>query len=172
MYWIIQLIGFLALFAGVISFQFKSHKNIMICKSSSEFLFTVQYALLDAWTAVVLSLISVFRNLLFRKLVKENRSTKPAIMAFGVMVLATGVFTYDGFLTLLPIASKLLSTISYGMKQERRLRMIAIPSSVFWVIYNLAVGSIAGALTDSLTLVSIFVAIYKYDIRKGNRDTN
>ncbi len=165
-YIVTQLIGFLALIAGVISFQFKSHKNIMICKSSSEFLFTVQYALLGAWTAVVLSLISVFRNLLFRKLVKEKRSTRPAILAFGGMVLATGVFTYDGFLTLLPIASKLLSTISYGMKQERWLRLIAIPSSVFWIIYNVAVGSIAGALTDGLTLVSIFVAIYKYDIRK------
>ena len=166
MKYIIQLIGFVALFMGVVSFQFKNHKNIMLCKSVSELVFTLQYALLGAWTAVVLSFISVFRNLLFRQLVKDNRSTKPAIYVFGVLVIVTGIVTYDGFVSLLPIVSKLLSTISYGMRKEKLLRIIAVPSSVFWIIYNLSVGSIAGALSDGMTLFSILTAIYKFDIQK------
>jgi len=32
-----------------------------------------------------------------------------------------------------------------------------------WIIYNVVVGSVAGVLTDSITLVSLLFAIYKFD---------
>ncbi len=162
----IQFIGFVALAASIIAFQFKKHGQIVFCKMTSEFIFSIQYILLGAWTAAVLDFISVIRNLLFCKLVKKNVSTLPVIIVFGCFVIATGIFTYDGIASLLPIASKLLTTVSYGMKNEKLLRIITLPSCVFWIIYNVTVGSIAGVLTDSLALVSLLIAMYKFDIKK------
>ena len=161
----IQIIGFVALAISIIAFQFKKHGQIVFCKMASEFIFSIQYVLLGAWTAAVLDFISVIRNLLFCKLVKKNISTLPVILVFGCFVIATGVFTYDGIASLLPIASKLLTTVSYGMKNEKLLRIITLPSCVFWIIYNVTVGSIAGVLTDSLALVSLLIAMYKFDIK-------
>jgi len=167
----IQMIGFVALAISIIAFQFKKHGQIVFCKMASEFIFSIQYVLLGAWTAAVLDVISVIRNLLFCKLVKKNISTLPVILVFGCFVIATGVFTYDGLASLLPIASKLLTTVSYGMKNEKWLRIITLPSCVFWIIYNVTVGSIAGVLTDSLALVSLLIAMYKFDIRKQDAPT-
>jgi len=167
----IQMIGFVALAISIIAFQFKKHGQIVFCKMASEFIFSIQYVLLGAWTAAVLDFISVIRNLLFCKLVKKNISTLPVILVFGCFVIATGVFTYDGLASLLPIASKLLTTVSYGMKNEKWLRIITLPSCVFWIIYNVTVGSIAGVLTDSLALVSLLIAMYKFDIRKQDAPT-
>ena len=165
------MIGFVALAISIIAFQFKKHGQIVFCKMASEFIFSIQYVLLGAWTAAVLDFISVIRNLLFCKLVKKNISTLPVILVFGCFVIATGVFTYDGLASLLPIASKLLTTVSYGMKNEKWLRIITLPSCVFWIIYNVTVGSIAGVLTDSLALVSLLIAMYKFDIRKQDAPT-
>lgn len=169
---IIQLIGFLGLAISILAFQFKKHRGIVLCKALSELTFSLQYILLGAWTAAVLDFISVVRNFLFYKLVKKNRSTTPIIVGFGIFVVLTGVFTFDGIVSLLPIGSKLLTTISYGMKNERWLRIITLPSCIFWIIYNLFVGSAAGVLTDVMTLVSLLIAMYKFDFNKQSSETN
>lgn len=163
---IIQLIGFLGLAMSIIAFYFKKHKGIVLCKAASELVFALQYVLLGAWTAAVLDCISVVRNFLFYKLVKKNISTLPVIIGFGIFVVATGFVTYDGIVSLLPIGSKLLTTVSYGMKKEKWLRIITLPSCILWIIYNLFVGSIAGVLTDSLTLVTLLIAMYQYDFKR------
>ena len=168
----IQAIGFLGLALGILAFQFKKHRGIVLCKMSSELVFSIQYILLGAWTAAVLDFISVIRNMLFCSLVKRGRSTTPVIIGFGLFVVATGIATFDGWLSLLPIGAKLLTTISYGMKNERLLRFITLPSCILWSIYNLYVGSIGGALGDMMTLVSLLIAVYKFDLRKKKITTS
>ena len=163
---VIQLIGFIGLATSILAFQFKKHRSIVLCKMSSELIFAVQYILLGAWTAAVLDGISVIRNTLYTNFVKRGRSTLPVIIGFCTFVVITGVVTFAGWLSLLPIAAKLLTTISYGMKNEKLLRFITLPSCIMWSIYNLQVGSLGGALGDMLTLISLLIGIYKFDIKK------
>ena len=167
---IIQLIGFLGLAMSILAFQFKKHRGIVLCKMSSELIFAVQYILLGAWTAAILDGISVIRNALYTRFVKRGRSTTPVIIGFGLFVVATGIVTFDGWLSLLPIGAKLLTTVSYGMKNERLLRFITLPSCIMWSIYNLYVGSLGGALGDFLTLTSLLIAVYKFDFRKQEQN--
>ena len=160
-----QIIGFLGLFLSIVAFQFKKHQNIVLLKLSSELVFSIQYILLGAWTGAVLDFISVIRNFLFYKFVKKDISTTPVIIIFGLFVVITGIVTFDGFISLLPIGSKLLTTVSYGLKKEKWLRLITLPSCILWIIYNLFVGSWAAALTDAITLISILIAIFKFDCK-------
>lgn len=161
---VVQLIGFIGLAIGVLAFQFKQHRQIVLCKMTSELVFSLQYLLLGAWTAALLDFTSAVRNLLFCALVKRGRSTKPLIYIFGAFVVIVGILTFDGPISLMLIAAKLLTTISYGMKNERLLRYITLPSCVLWSIYNLYIGSLGGAIGDSLTLISLVTAMYKFDI--------
>lgn len=160
----IQLIGFMGLAAGVMAFQFKKHNQIVMSKMTSELIFSLQYLLLGAWTAALLDFTSAVRNTLFCAMVKRGRSTKWLIYVFGAFVVVVGILTFDGPLSIMLIGAKLLTTISYGMKNERLLRFITLPSCVFWCIYNLYVGSMGGAIGDCLTLGSLLVAVYKFDL--------
>ena len=162
----IQFIGFAGLLVSILAFQFKKHGQIVLCKMSSEFIFAVQYLFLGAWTGALLEFLSVFRNILFLRLVKKNRSTTPVIFIFGLFVLITGFASYSSALSLLPIGAKLLTTVSYGLKNEKWLRIITLPSCILWIIYNIIVGSIAGSIGDTISLFSILLAIYKYDLQR------
>ena len=163
---VIQLIGFIGLGLSIAAFQFKKHRSIVLCKMASELVFALQYIFLGAWTAAILDGISVVRNLLYTNFVKRGRSTTPVIIGFGIFVVVVGIMTYVGPISLLPIGAKLLTTISYGMKNEKLLRFITLPSCIMWSIYNLYVGSLGGALGDTLAMTSLLIAIYKFDIRK------
>ena len=166
---VIQLIGFVGLGMSVGAFQFKKHGQIVFCKIISALSFALHYALLGAWSGAALELISAIRDVIFRHQVKKNRSTLPTMIGFGLFVVATGVVTYTGWLSLLPVACKLLTTISYGMKNEKWLRRITMPSSFLWIIYNSSVGSISGMVTDCLNLVSILIAMYKFDYKGAQK---
>ena len=166
---VVQLIGFIGLALGVMAFQFKQHKNIVSCKMASEIVFSVQYLLLGAWPAALLDFASATRNLLFCLLVKKGRSTTPLIYIFGAFVVAVGIFTFDSPISLMLIAAKLLTTISYGMRNERLLRYITLPSCVFWCIYNLYIGSLGGAIGDCLTLISLVTAMCKFDLPRQKK---
>ena len=169
MAFITQLIGFFGLGMSVGAFQFKKHGQIIFCKIISALCFSLHYALLGAWSGAVLELISAVRDVLFRRQVKRNVSTLPTIIGFGIFVIVTGVIAYDGWLSLLPVACKLLTTVSYGMKNEKWLRRITMPSSFLWIVYNFSVHSISGMVTDCLNLVSILIAMYKFDFKKDQQ---
>lgn len=160
----VQLIGFFGLAAGVLAFQFKKHNHIVLSKMTSELIFSLQYLLLGAWTAALLDFTSAIRNLLFCAMVKKGRSTKWLIYIFGAFVVVVGILTFNGPVSIMLIVAKLLTTISYGMKNERLLRFITLPSCVFWCVYNLYVGSLGGAIGDITTLASLLVAVCKFDL--------
>ena len=161
---LIRLLGIYGLILCVIPFQFKKHKQIVLFKMTSELLFSAQYFLMGAYTGAVLDLISGLRNFLFYKFVEKKRSTTPIIVAFGLLVLVLGILSWTSWLSLLPIGAKLLTTISYGMKKERLLRFITLPSCLLWLSYNALVGAWEAMIGDSLALISILIAIYKFDI--------
>jgi len=163
---IIRILGISGLASSVLSFQFKRHKGIVLCKMLSELLFAVQYFFMGAYTGGLLDLTSGVRNFLFYKCVEKKRSTLPVIIGFSALVVTLALLSWAGPVSLLPMAAKVLTTVSYGMKNERLLRLITLPSCIMWAIYNLAVGSVAGAIADSLTLGSLLIAIYKFDIKK------
>ena len=169
MVFFVQLIGFIGLALGVLAFQFKEHRHIVLCKMSSEVVFSLQYLLLGAWTAALLDFTSATRNLLFCALVKKERSTAPLIYVFGAFVVIVGIVTFDGPISLMLIAAKLLTTISYGRKNERLLRYITLPSCILWSIYNLYIGSLGGAIGDCLNLISLVTAMCKFDLPKSKK---
>ena len=164
---LIRTLGIIALILCVIPFQFKHHKQIVLCKMVSELLFAAQYFLIgpSAYTGACLDLISGGRNFLFYKLVEKKRSTTPVIIVFSAFMIVLGAITWVSWLSLLPVCAKVISTVSYGMKNEKLLRFITLPSCILWVIYNISVGGWEAAIGDSLSICSILIGIWKFDIR-------
>lgn len=168
---IIRALGILGLLTSVLSFQFKRHKPIVLCKMVSELMFALQYFLMGAFTGCLLDLISGGRNFLFYKCVEKKRSTFPLIIAFSLLVVALAIFSWAGPISLLPMAAKVLTTVSYGMKNEKLLRCITLPSCLCWIAYNIFVGGWEAMVSDILSLISILIAIYKFDLSHGKNKT-
>ncbi len=167
---IIRLFGIIGLVLCIIPFQFKKHKHIVLCKMVSEVSFAIQYFLLGAYTGAWIDLVSGLRNYLFYKFVEKKWSTLPIIIIFALVVIVLGFTTWEGIISLLPIIAKLLTTVSYGMKNERLLRLITLPSCLFWIAYNMIIGTWEAALADGLALVSILIAIFKFDVKTLNKE--
>ena len=73
---IAQIIGVIAFMLSAISFQAKSFKMINVLKIISQILFTIQYLMLGAFTAMLMNMFSFLRGFVYIALENKNKSTQ------------------------------------------------------------------------------------------------
>lgn len=160
----VQMIGYVGLVFSLLAFQCRIHKNVMILKTANELFFAVQYCLMGAFTGMAMNLIGSTRNMVFAYLVRRRKSTVPAQIIFSVIFVIFGILTWSNMLSLMVIAAKVVTTIAYGLKRTDILRLLTLPTSVCWLIYNASCASSAGILCEAFTIISIVSAIIRIDI--------
>lgn len=164
MNFLIQITGIFGIAASLVAFQCKKHGSIMVFKTINELLFALQYFLLGAYTGVTVNIIGCIRNLVLAEEVRKSKPTKVATILFSAMFVVFGFVFWQGSKSILIIFAKVLSTLAYGNKNTTLVRAIILITTVCWLIYNIAVGSFAGAVNESLTLVSLLVGIVRFDL--------
>lgn len=161
---VIQLLGVVGIIASIVSFQSDNHKKILTFRTLNEFFFGVQYVLLGAYTGAAMNFFGCIRNMIFSKLVEKGKSTMiPRIIFCGIFV-AAGALTWGGAKSILVIFAKSTSTMAYGSKRTRHIRILIFTTSVCWFVYNLYVKSFTGALCEALTIGSIISGFIRFDI--------
>lgn len=164
---ITQIIGFVGFFLAVLTFQTNKHKSITLLKCASDAMFVVQFIMLGAYTGAVMNGIGCARNLVYADLVEKKKSVKPAVILFSLAVVISGILTWKGPVSILAIAGKLLSTLSYAFRNPKNVRRMTIPVCLVWALYDLICNSWAGVLTEAFTLVSIGIAYFRFERKKS-----
>ena len=162
---IVQVIGMFGITASVVGFQCKTHKSIMISRTLNESFFAVQYGLLGAYTGMAMNIIGSIRNLIFAKLIEKGKSTMPLRFVFSAVFVAFAICTWDGAKSILVGVAKVVATFAYGSPSTGVVRMLVLCTSCTWLFYNVAVGSIAGAVCEALTIISIVVSLFRYGFK-------
>ena len=180
---LIQSIGFIAIAVNIIAVQFNRYGTIIFFKTLGSLLFALHYLLLGAFTGMIMDVIGSIRNIVFSYNVKNNRSNKIPVLFFSLITLIFGITTIiltwnvskivwtDNykiatiimvFISILSIIAKLISTISYSIKNPHRMRMFNLPSASCWFVYNLITFSIAGVINEVMTIGSIIIAEFRF----------
>lgn len=165
-YIIAQIVGVFAVATFLLSYQLEKRKNIILVNSISSFLYVLQYILLGAFEGAVIDILSavssVTANNKDRKFIAKH--TKIIVTVLNLSILGAGLVLYKNVFSLFPIAGAILQTSAFWITSEKRIRQVSFLGTPFWLVYNLvsqAYGSAAGSL---LSMVSIGLAIYRYDI--------
>jgi len=163
-----QIIGLFAVTAFLLSYQQKKRTNIIIWNATSRVLYIIQYVLLGAFEGAVLDILGTISSFMAQK--KENKIIKKYLILFvsviNLIILAVGLSMYKNIFSLFPIVGVILHTTAFWITEEKTIRKISFLGSPFWLVYNLASQAYGSAIGDMLTMVSIGVAIYRYDIRR------
>ncbi len=165
-------IGIVAVILFVLSYQMKRRRSIILCNVLSRGLYVLQYLLLGAFSGAVLDILGMGVSLLAQK--KDASFLKkhlPAvIVSADLVVLGVGLLLYENVFSLLPILGVLLHTGAFWMTREKHIRRISFFGSPFWLAYNLYSRAYGSAVGDVITMVSIGVAMVRYDILKKAED--
>lgn len=164
-----QAIGFIGFFLAVMTFQSNKHRNITLIKCASDAMFVIQFIMLGAYTGAIMNGIGCVRNIAYAQLVEKKKSVVPAVVIFSLIIIISGIAVWDEPISLLAIAGKLLSTLSYAFKSPKNVRRMTVPVCLVWGIYDGISDSPAGVLTEVFTLASITVAYFRFEHGKEEK---
>ncbi len=154
------LVGF-AFVADIASFQFKARKTTLLLFAFSAGVLSAHFFLLGATTAGFVVAVSASRFV-----VSAFTTDKRLKYFFLVLILALGIWTYDGYEDILITTAMLLSTIAAFHANERRLREIMMITTTLVITHNFIIFTPGGILVESFFLSSNLLSYWRFYIRK------
>lgn len=161
-----QIFGFSAITVGILMYQFKKHKTIMILMTLSAALWCLHYTSLWLFTPVAMNFINLARSYVCSFDKKWARS-KAVPIVFIVLSLLLTVVTWQGMWGILIFVSSIFATIGGWQKNPQILRILNIIVCLCWLPYNLVNHSWAGMANNLLLLISLVVALIRYKSKKN-----
>jgi len=166
--WLIQIVGGLAVLLWLISVQQKKQYKILFLQAIANFLYTVQYFLLGAFTAGCMNFVSFGRCFLFaEKRKKEKEIPRIYLLGFILILITLGMITYNGYLSSIPIVITIFYTISSYMKNSKWLRIIFLIAAFIWIYYNYMVGAYICIIGNIFEIISGTISIIRFNKKNG-----
>ena len=168
-----QIIGIVAMFFNLFSYQQKTRKGAIICQLFGTILFTVNFFMLGATVGAIMNFIGALRAVIFINKEKLKADHVGWFIGFTVVYLASYVLTFtvldkeptavNFVLEFLPVIGMVATTHSYRLTDAKAIRKFGLISSPVWLIYNIANFSVGAIICEVLSLASIIIGIVRLD---------
>lgn len=167
-----NILGLIAMAMFVLSYQCKTRGSIIVFNAGSRILYVLQYILLGAFEGLVLDSAAFLVSLLAQQKHRPwlRKHLIPVIIGCNVFIVAAGLACWQNIFSLLPIVGVLFETGALWISKEKGIRWLSLLGAPFWMAYNLLFSAYGSAVGNVLTIVSIGIAIVRYDILKQKKE--
>ena len=171
-----QVISILGMTMNVLSYQQKNKKAVIAFQFFGGALFAISFFMLGAIVGSIMNVIAVVRAVIYMNKEKFHTERIEWVYAFTVLFFVSYALTFtvigkeptvkNLIIEMLPIIGMIATTVSFrleGAKEVRRLGLISAPS---WLTYNIFCFSLGGILCEAFGMVSIFIGMARFDLKK------
>ena len=163
MYVLANIIGVFAIITWTLSIQNKERKNILIFQILANVFYSIQYFLLNAFTAGMTNLLSIFRCLIFYfEEKRKGKISNVSFLFFALLIILIGIITYERILSLIPIIGGLLYMYSIWQNNLNLTRYLFIITGILLAYYNFKIGAIVLFFGNILDIVSGIISVIRF----------
>ena len=72
-----------------------------------------------------------------------------------------GISTFSRPINILPIAASTFVTVSLWLRRPRLTKLLSVPVSLTFLVYDVLIGSYIGVVNESLAILSIIISFIK-----------
>jgi len=160
LYLVSQVLVGIAIIFDILSFQFKDRKRIVQCLFVSGILISTHFFLLGHQTAGLLMLVATLRYL-----TSIFTTSSKAMWVFIGLAITVTAFSYEGMLSILSLSGTAFHTAGAFSKNDKRLRILMIIGTLFWIPHNYLASSPVAVIMELLFLSSNLVGYYRHYLR-------
>ncbi len=159
---ITQIFGLGAMLSLFLIYQQKSRKKILLAKLSADICWVAHYLCLGGTAGMIPNAVGILRELIFinRKDKKWAASILWPIL-FILLNWILGFRTFHSWYNLLPITASTFVTISLWIDNPKLTKLISIPISTAFLIYDIIIGSYIGVINEAVSIFSIVLYFSK-----------
>lgn len=162
-----QIFAFIAVFVGVISYQLKEMKHILISQLISNGMMFFNYALLGGFSGAGISIVAIFQSIvtyIFNK--KEKKIHWSITGLFIVFYVICSLKAYTSFIDLLPCLAATAFAISLVQEKSSVYRVCMLINILLWTGYDVDYKAYASLLGRVAMFVSVISAMIRIDYKE------
>lgn len=164
--WVFGLGAMCSLF---LIYQQKERRKLLYCKLSADLCWVAHYLCLGALGGAVPNFVGIFRELVFVKREEKRWANSFLWPIFFILLnLSLGLLTISRPINLLPVTASIFVTVSLWLKNPTLTKIISIPVSLAFLIYDIFVCSYIGIVNESIAICSIIISF----INKKRKEDN
>ena len=158
-----QIIGFGGIACMCLSYQFKKSRTLFMIQLIASLLFSIHFLLLGAYTGMILNGIEILREYLLLQDDKPWANRKWVIWGMAAVMALAGILTWEGWYSIFSVIGSTAGTFFLWTRDPKKLRLGSLfVVSPGWMTYNICVLSIAGIVTEALSMGSILISFIRY----------
>lgn len=172
MYFWAQVVGFIAVFFYLLGYLQRRRGYILLFNLTSRILYILQYLMLGAFSGAVLDVAGALSTVFAQKKNTPwiQKHLKAVIAFVNVVIVGAGIYVMvisNDIFGFLPIIGVMFHTNAFWIDDEKKIRRLSMVGSPFWLAYNFISKAYFSCVGDTLSIVSIGVAMYRYDRKKS-----
>lgn len=167
-----HILGALAVATFLLSFQFKTRRNIIAGSIVSRLLYILQYVVLGAYEGAALDFIGLVLSF-FAGYKEKTFVTKhlKIIMILNILVMvAVGMSLYENIFSMFAILGVVFEIVALWLTKEKNIRILSLVAAPFWFTYNLANSAYGSVVGNVLVVISIIVAMVRLDFKPKEKE--
>ena len=166
-----QTVGFIATLISLFAFVFISRRRIIAAKLATDVLWVFSFALCGAMTGAVTNVVSTLREGIFYFKRDSWKRLWFIPLTFIAFYIGSALLTWSGPISLIPMVASAFSVLGLWMSDPLHTKLWLVPALILWLVYSLITYSVMSALSNTLSLISVFIGLLReYRVRRnGNK---
>jgi len=168
----VQSLGFVAMAFCIGSYQIKSSRGLMICKTLGDTIYIIHYLLLGSYSGMVTMFFCALSGLFCSfKGTAHWADWKGWRWLFSSLLVLACLFTWrtsfqplGSICSLISMLAVILTTWT-GNGKTIRLGKLLIGGPA-WLVYSLSVGSWSGVINELIGMVSSAISVLRYGLKE------
>ena len=156
-----QVLGVVAIALGVLSYQMKTRKGLVLVQLLTTITFATHYFLIGAWSGMALNAVSTVRNILFFGVEKRGGSCRKLSFVFAAIMAVVGILTWQNWYSVFMVAALSINCIGMGYTNPQSTRKSILITSPMALIYNCFVWSVGGVIFEAMSIISAALGIWR-----------
>jgi hypothetical protein len=160
--WLIgQLVGFVAIIVGFISYQVKTKRQLIFMQTAVAALFCVHYALLGEYSALGMNVVSVVRNIVYDYRTSKGITSRLIPIGFVVFQATVGIITWDAWYSVFALFGLCINTYAMSLSDSQSVRKSILITSPLVLTFDIFAFSISGAMYESVAIISAAIGVIR-----------
>lgn len=151
-YLYIQLLGYIALVLGSLTYLVKKQNKSRLVMGSSQAFMGAHFWLLGGYTAAIIQLISAIRTWM-SNVVKTNTQRHILFYVTISLILIFSILTWEGVKSFIPTLAGLNATYAICYLNNKRMKKMLLISTVLWFINGVMWSSMPQMITEFIKFV-------------------
>jgi len=164
---ILNAFGVIAIICKVLEYQSKSRLASLTLCSIASVCWVAYFAFYGDFTSSLTCLIGILRLVIFMQMGKHAwADSKIWVVLFLILQAVIVVFTFS-WSAIFAVIAGFISIFAYAVMNQKTYRFLSFFHMLSWITNGIINFYPIALISDSMSLVSVSVAIYRYDLSKN-----